>query len=171
MVCSNQLVAADLPDPYMGLGIEILRGEPARDAARTESCLTSKCPTRQEPIGTMTSQTVKEMFGQLVANYSHMTGNYDLLREAEIFLSVIPAMLDEKGVLEEYYSTLADLEARYDQAVGAIDDRQGGWKLARMQLRYIRKVALTIALKEDLIVLRRDMVSLNSMNADLQDPE
>lgn len=119
----------------------------------------------------MTSQTVKEMFGQLVANYSHMTGNYDLLREAEIFLSVIPAMLDEKGVLEKYYSTLADLEARYDQAVGAIDDRQGGWKLARMQLRYIRKVALTIALKEDLIVLRRDMVSLNSMNADLHDPE
>src|SRR5690606_31744961 len=119
----------------------------------------------------MTSQTVKEMFGQLVANYSHMTGNYDLLREAEIFLSVIPAMLDEKGVLEKYYSTLADLEARYDQAVGAIDDRQGGWKLARMQLRYIRKEALTIALKEDLIVLRRDMVSLNSMNADLHDPE
>ena len=47
----------------------------------------------------MASQTVKEMFGQLVANYSHMTGNYDLLREAEIFLSVIPAMLDEKGIL------------------------------------------------------------------------
>jgi len=40
-----------------------------------------------------------------------------------------------------------------------------------MQLRYIRKEALTIALKEDLIVLRRDMVSLNSMNADLHDPE
>lgn len=119
----------------------------------------------------MASQTVKEMFGQVVANYSHATGNYDLLRESEIFLSVIPAMLEEKGIAENYRAKIADLEARYDQAVKAIDDRQGGWKFARMQLRYIRKEAMIIALKEDLIVLRRDMVSLNSMNTDLQDPE
>lgn len=40
-----------------------------------------------------------------------------------------------------------------------------------MELRYIRKEMLTIALKEDLIVLSRDMVSMNSMNNNLQDPE
>lgn len=119
----------------------------------------------------MASQPVKEMFGQLIANYSLVSGNYELLRESEIYLSMIPAMLEEKGKLQEYSTTLSDLEKRYDSAVKTIDDFQGGWKVSRMQIRHIRKEALKIALKENLVVLRQDMVSLNQMNRTLDDPE
>jgi len=119
---------------------------------------------------TMPSDSVKEVLGQLIGNFSHAIGNYDLLCEAEVYLTMIPAMLAERGV-GEYTDTIRELESRYDRAVASIDDLRGGWKVARMELRYIRKEMLTIALKEDLIVLSRDMVSMNSMNNNLQDPE
>lgn len=74
---------------------------------------------------TMPSDSVKEVLGQLIGNFSHAIGNYDLLREAEVYLTMIPAMLAERGV-GEYTDTIRELESRYDRAVASIDDPRGG---------------------------------------------
>ena len=97
--------------------------------------------------------------------------SFNLASISKQFVAMCIMMLEEKGKLQEYSTTLSDLEKRYDSAVKTIDDFQGGWKVSRMQIRHIRKEALKIALKENLVVLRQDMVSLNQMNRTLDDPE
>jgi len=110
---------------------------------------------------------LREMFGQQIAIYSQTTGNYEILRETEIYLSLIPALLEVCERSEEYADEIAQLETLYAKAINAIDDRNG-WKYARQILRDIRKRCLTIALKEELVILRRDMLtSIRDLNTQL----
>ena len=57
---------------------------------------------------------------------------------------MIPAMLEEKGKLQEYSTILSDLEKRYDSAVKTIDDFQGAGRFpgCRSTHRKEAKIAL-----------------------------